>query len=274
MGVNGYGVCTWIFGNQPLATTAGAIAGLGYDGVELLGDRDTLDPATAIQVLTANGLRVLSMTPMNVDLAHPSAWVRREALDYYYWLLETAAGLGSPLISCHGAVGRIRSVAGQEAERDFLVQGIRLVAERARLLGLRVALELLNRYESHLLNSVANGLAVLDRIACDSAGLNLDSYHMNVEEPDPASAIKVAGSRLFLYHAADSNRQGVGRGHTDFALQLQALAEIAYCGPVILECAAPGPDPFRPIKDETSLPWVATYLRESLARLKGMMAQA
>ena len=94
-------------------------------------------------------------------------------------------------------------------------------------------------------------------------GILLDAYHMNIEEADPAAAIRRAGHRLWLYHAADSNRQSIGRGHTDFAAQMAALSDIDYQGPVILECTAPGPDPFAPIKGDNYLDWLETYLQES-----------
>jgi hypothetical protein len=44
---------------------------------------------------------------------------------------------------------------------------------------------------------------------------------------------------------------------------MAALSTIGYRGPIILECTAPGPDPFTPIKDADSLAWLETYLRES-----------
>ena len=77
------------------------------------------------------------------------------------------------------------------------------------------------------------------------------------------AAIRQAGKHLGLYHVADSNRQGVGRGHTDFGAQAAALHEIGYTGPVIVECTAPGPDPFTPIKGDDSLFWLETFLLES-----------
>ncbi len=79
----------------------------------------------------------------------------------------------------------------------------------------------------------------------------------------------MAGKLLWLYHAADSNRQGLGRGHTDIHGQLTALDEIGYQGPIILECTAPGPDPFTPIKEDDSRRWLEMYLRESRERLMG-----
>jgi sugar phosphate isomerase/epimerase len=108
-------------------------------------------------------------------------------------------------------------------------------------------------------------------VGSPSLGILLDAYHMNIEEADPAAALRLAGSRLWLYHVADSNRQGVGRGHTDFGAQLQALREIDYQGPVILEATAPGPDPFSPIKGPDSRSWLETYLGESADWLRSRL---
>jgi sugar phosphate isomerase/epimerase len=91
---------------------------------------------------------------------------------------------------------------------------------------------------------------------------------MNIEERDPADALREAGDSLWMYHAADSNRQGIGRGHIDFPAQMKALADIDFRGPTIIECSAPGPDPFTAIKDENSLTWLETYLQESLDWLR------
>ena len=87
------------------------------------------------------------------------------------------------------------------------------------------------------------------------------------------AAVRAAGSRLFLFHAADSNRQSVGRGHTDFASLVHTLEAMEYTGPIILECPAPGPDPFQAIKDDSSVSWVESYLRESRERLGALVRQ-
>jgi sugar phosphate isomerase/epimerase len=86
---------------------------------------------------------------------------------------------------------------------------------------------------------------------------------MNIEEQDAGAAIRSVGDRLWLYHMADSNRQGIGRGHTKLGLHLWGLEDIGYTGAIIFECVAPGANPFAPIKDEHSLMWVETYLQES-----------
>ena len=257
------GVCTWLFGDLPLAEIAWRLSALGFAGVEMMGDLRRYRAAEAAQVLQDYGLAVFSLTPENVDLAHPDAAIRGQAVDYYLRLLDFAAELGDPLVSCHGYVGRVRASSTQTQERALFVAAVRQIAARARALNLRLVLELLNRYEAHLLNTAVEALDFLADVGADNVGVLLDAYHMNIEEADPAAALRQVGARLWLYHAADSNRQGIGRGHTDFAAQWAALGDIGYAGPIILECTAPGPDPFTAIRDENSLGWLETYLRES-----------
>ena len=257
------GACTWMFGDMPLDEIARRLEQLGLDGVELLGDLTLYDPREAGQILGDHGLKVFSLTPENVDLAHPDGTRRAEAVDYYSRLLDFAAALGRPAVSCHGCVGRIRAISSQEEEWDLFVDAVRSVAERAGALGLRVVMEVLNRYEAHLVTNAGQALEFVTQVGAENVEILLDAYHMNIEEASPAGALRMAGDRLGLYHAADSNRQAMGRGHTDFHAQLAALDDIGCTGPIILECTPPGPDPFVAIKDEDSLPWLETFLRES-----------
>lgn len=257
------GVCTWTFGNMPLAEIARRLSALQYDGVELMGNLAAYKAGEAASILADHNLQVFSLTPDNVDLAHPDDSIRTEAIDYYYRLLDFAAELGQPLVSCHGYVGRVRSISSQAEERKLFVAAVRQVAERASQLNLQLVIEVLNRYEAHLVNTAAEAVEFVNDVGADHVGILLDAYHMNIEEGNPAEAIRQAGSRLYLYHAADSNRQGIGRGHTDFSAQLAALSAIGYQGPIILECTAPGPDPFTAIKEKDSVHWLETYLKES-----------
>lgn len=267
IGAMRFGVCTWVFGGAPMATVAQKLAGMGYDGLELFGDR-AHSPSTLKPLMDGLGLRVLSITPENVDLAHPDPGVRREALDYYRWAIDLAAGLGCPIVSCHGAVGRVRPLATQEAELAYLREGVAALAEAARAAGVRIAVEVLNRYESHLVNTARQALDLLEGIDPATAGILLDAYHMNIEEARPDEAVRLAGKRLFLFHVADSNRAAPGRGHTDWAALFAALRAAGYSGDVIVECTASGPDPFTPVKAEGWREELEGYLRESLAFLE------
>jgi sugar phosphate isomerase/epimerase len=257
------GVCSWTFGDRPLAEIAGRLHALGYDGMELAGDLGRYSAAEAAAIAGDHGLSIFSLTPANVDLAHPDGSVRQAAEDYYRQLVAFAAVLGEPLVSCHGYVGRVRPVATMSEERGLLVDGVRRIGQAGAERGLRIVFEVLNRYESHLVHTAEAALALVAEVGLPNVGILLDAYHMNIEETEPAGAIRAAGEKLWLYHAADSNRRGIGRGHTGFDEQVAALDDIGYGGPIIMECTAPGPDPFRAIKDERSLAWLEDDLRES-----------
>ena len=263
-----YGVCNWIFGDEDLAATAAFLSQAGFDGLELKGDLQLYRPADVTAVLDSHGLAVLSLTPEDVDLAHPEADVRAEALDYYLHLLDFAAAVGAPVVSCHGAVGRVRALSGQQEEYGYLLAGVQRIAARAAELDLRLAMEVLNRYESHLLNTAAQAVRFVADVGAPNVGILLDAYHMNVEEADLAAAILDAGPHLTLFHAADSNRQAVGRGHTDFLALIRALRRVGYDGDVIVECTAAGPDPFTPVKGPGWRDQVRRYAVESLQLLK------
>lgn len=262
-----YGVCTWTFGDLPLPAVAERLAGLDFDGVELFGDPD-LDPTEVRETLAGHGLAVLSITPDNVDICHPDPAVRNRGIEYYLDLLDFAVEAGAPLVGCHGAVGRIRAVSSYDAEWNLYVDAVQRIAEKAAALDLRIAMEILNRYEAHLLVTAAEGIRFLRDVGQPNVGLLLDAYHMNIEEAELPAAVWQTADHLHLFHAADSNRQAVGRGHTDFAALVRALHGIGYAGDVIFECVPPGPDPFTPDKGPGSVEVLEQYLRESLTLMK------
>ncbi len=262
------GCCTWIFGGAPLEEIADRVKRAGLDGVELFGDVEHVDPADARAIFAERGLEIFSLTPADADIAHPNAGIRRDAVSYYRRLADFADVIGKPLISCHGLVKRIQPISTQAEEDALLVDSVKEVCRAAGERGLDVVFEILNRYETHQVRTVEEGLALLDQVDAGNLRLLPDSYHMNIEEPDPAAALARAGERLGLYHAADSNRGGVGEGHIDFAAQIQALDAIGYQGPIILEVNAPGPNPFTPDKGYGFQDVVERQLSGSVEKLR------
>lgn len=268
------GCCTWIFGGEPLPEVAKRVARAGLDGVELHGDIDGIDPAEAGRIFAAEGLRIFSITPGDADISHPDPAIRAAAVDYYRrlmdWAVALGQGAGAPRISCHGLVTRIRPVSNQAEEDALLVESTRAICGFAAEKGLPVVFEILNRYESHQIRTVAEGLRLIEAVGAPNLSLLPDAYHMNIEEADPAAALRRGGAAIGLYHAADSNRRAVGEGHTDFAAQIAALDAIGYAGPVIIEPAAPGPDPFNTNKGEGFRDVLEAQLRTSAAALHAL----
>ncbi|MDI2091223.1 sugar phosphate isomerase/epimerase family protein [Commensalibacter oyaizuii] len=248
------GCCTWIFNNEPLEVTTQRLHQCGLHGAELHGDINRINPVQAGQLFSDKGLEIFSITPGDADIAHPDRKIRQEGLTYYEklieWVLKLDQKLTAPIISCHGLVQRIRPISTQEEENDLLVDSTQKICEMAKSASLNIVFEILNRYESHQIRTVTEGLDFLKRVNAPNLKLLPDAYHMNIEEANPAEALRLGHHHIGLYHAADSNRGAIGEGHTDFAAQFGALNDIQYSGPIILEVAAPGPDPFNTNKGE------------------------
>ena len=121
---------------------------------------------------------------------------------------------------------------------------------------MRFALEPLNRYETDLVHTVAEGLELVERVGADNFGLLLDTFHMNIEEPVIEDSIRACGDRIFHFHVADSNRWYPGAGHLDFEAILETLAGHRVTG-------ASSPGEFKPLPDaDTAAERSITHLRK------------
>jgi sugar phosphate isomerase/epimerase len=155
-------------------------------------------------------------------------------------------------------LGLIRGITppGQTHGRsmEYLVEAIGECAAAAAGTGVRFALEPLNRYESDLVHTVAEGLELAERIGAENFGLLLDTFHMNIEEAVIEDSIRACGDRIFHFHVADSNRCYPSAGHLDFKAILETLAATGYRGFVSGE--------FKPLPDaDTAAERSIAYLR-------------
>lgn len=139
--------------------------------------------------------------------------------------------LGGILYSRHGKYDRMPS------ERGWMnsAEAIAATAEAAKGCGVQIVLEIVNRFESNLLNTTAQGLKFLEDTGRDDVFLHLDSFHMNIEEPDPAAAIRLAGDKLAYYHVGENYRGYLGTGTIDFEAAFSALADIGYDRDIVFE---------------------------------------
>jgi len=142
-------------------------------------------------------------------------------------------------------IGLIRGVTPKGQSRtqslQYLDEALHACLEYASQAGARLALEPINRYETDLINTAAEGMALLRQIKSDHLGLLLDTFHMNIEERSIEDSIKLCGSDIFHFHVADSNRRYPGAGHLDFRSILSALSSTGFQGWVSGEFM-PGPD--------------------------------
>ena len=212
------------------------IAGWGYDGVELaVRDPKLVDAGELTRVVSGHGLVVPAIGTgqawgeEGLSFTSDDADVRAAAIARITSHVPLAARLDAIII-----LGLIRGITpvGQTHERsmEFLVEAIRTCADAAAGTSVRFALEPMNRYETDLIHTVTEGLQLIEKVGAENFGLLLDTFHMNIEEPDIGASIRTCGDRIFHFHVADSNRWYPGAGHLDFESILTELEGTGYRG--------------------------------------------
>jgi sugar phosphate isomerase/epimerase len=181
----------------------------------------------------------LSLTSSDPDL-------RRQARERLVMHLELSAQLQALVI-----IGLIRGVPKKEEKDEalsMLAEELAGLCEKAQSLGAAgLILEPLNRYETSIINTVAEAAALIEKVGAKNLGILADSFHMNIEEKDLFESVVRAGSLVRHVHLADSNRWPPGQGHLDFDQFFAALDKIGYAAWVSGEYL-PMPDPDQSVK--------------------------
>ena len=94
---------------------------------------------------------------------------------------------------------------------------------------------MVNRYETNIVNTGAEAVALMDRIGQPNVYAHLDTYHMNIEEGFVGKAIEDCGVRLGYFHIGESHRGYLGTGTVNFTEVFRSLARIGYDGPIAFE---------------------------------------
>lgn len=219
-----------------LAANVSRISDLGYDGVELaVRDPELLELEKLQKVLSENKLDVPAIGTGQaygedgLSFTDPDAKIREQAIRRIKTQVDFASSLNAQVI-----LGLIRGKAAEELSREqawqWLLQALRECAEYALQKNIKLAMEPINRYETNLVNTIAEGLNLLEKVGAENFGLLLDTFHMNIEEPSVEKSIRMAGERIFHFHLADSNRWYPGAGHIDFRRLIEVLRDTGYEG--------------------------------------------
>ncbi|MGC7094076.1 sugar phosphate isomerase/epimerase family protein [Amycolatopsis lurida] len=238
------GVNTWVWASplddKALAELAPKVAAAGFDCIELpvenLGD---WQPGAAARLLAGLGLSasVALVMPPGRELVGADDATVRSTQDYLRAVADIAAEVGSPVIAgpAYSSVGRTWKMSGAERARavEQLRENLSPVAEHARSVGVQVAVEPLNRYETSLLNTVAQTLEALSGLT--GCGVAIDVYHQNIEETDIPAAIRSATGRIAHVQVCANDRGTPGTDHLDWPGILAALADAGYTGPLCIE---------------------------------------
>jgi D-psicose/D-tagatose/L-ribulose 3-epimerase len=145
-----------------------------------------------------------------------------------------ARTLAGPIYS---AVGKTWPMDASERATTVrrLVENLRPVADYAAERGVTLALEPLNRFETSFINTAEQVMEVVDRVASPALGVLLDTFHMNIEEHDPAAAIRLCSGHLAHFHACGCDRGAPGSDQIPWPKIVAALRDTEYEGPLVIE---------------------------------------
>ena len=245
-------LCNEVLQPMPLSAQCEAAARMGYDALEiapftLTDEPEALDGTSARQVratvhshgLVVSSLHWLLVQPTGLSLVTSDAALRRRTLDLLRRLIDfTAACDASVLV--HGSPRQRSPEAGQSVADASLrfEAAMAELAPHAAAAGVTYCIEPLGRFETQVINTVAEAAAVVDRIGSPALRTMLDVSAASHSESEPVHEVLrrfLASGHIAHVQANDRNRRGPGQGDTDQRPVLQALKEMNYTGWVAVE---------------------------------------
>jgi len=115
---------------------------------------------------------------------------------------------------------------GSARIRAAVVEVARHAADRR----VTVAFEPINHLEVGFHNTIGEVAELVRSTNLPSLRMMVDTFHMNIEEPEPMASLEGISDVLAHVHLSETNRDVLGAGHWPTAGFLAALARIGYRG--------------------------------------------
>ena len=218
----------------------------GFDSVEIALEHEShIDPAYIKSQLDEHGLvcgTLCGVFGPGRDL-RGSREEQEASLAYIQQSIDIMATLGASTLAgpVYSAVGRAEFVPepSREAQWRLVVENLKQACGYAERQGKKIAIEPLNRFETDFINTCGQALRMVEDVGSPALSVHLDTFHMNIEEKDPARAILQADQKLGHFHACGSDRGTPGNDHTDWESIAAALKKIGYQKHVVIESFTP-----------------------------------
>lgn len=234
---------TFLERDLPLLDKAKA---MGFDALEIIPFDPDNFPATKVKQRAKDmGLEIYTGIglPAHANPISPDAKVRADALVYSKRLIDLSAECGS---KGYGGVnycgwGYLTGTMRTAAEWAWAVEHYRAIAEHAARVapGMNLAVEPVNRFESHLINIAADGVKFCKDVGLPNVKVHLDTFHMIREEDNFAGSVQECGNYLGYIHACENQRGIPGRGQVPWLDFFRALKSVNYQGCVTIESFDP-----------------------------------
>jgi len=231
----------WVGGwsHEECAKAIEQTAGLGYDLIEIPAlDPKSIDVDFTRRTLERNKLGVTMSLGLDaasdISSGDPEKIKRGEAL--LLDALRVARDIGATHV-CGILYSAFQKYFVPPTEKGIQgsVEAIRRFCAEAAKSNITIGMEVVNRYESNVLNTAAQAVDFCKRVGAPNIKVHLDTYHMHIEEADIEAAIVQTGPMLGYFHIGESNRGYLGAGSLDFDRVFRGLAKAEYKGPITFE---------------------------------------
>jgi sugar phosphate isomerase/epimerase len=227
-----------------LADGCKAASELGFDAIEIFSPGpEAIDAEQLKKLLEDHSLKLAALGTgagwviHRKSLTSGDASQRQEAIDFVRSIIDAAGAFGAMAI-IGSMQGRAEGDVDHATALGYLGEALQQLGEHASQYKVPLLYEPLNRYETNLVNTVADGVALLDGLETNNVKLLADLFHMNIEEVSIADALRAGGDHIGHIHFVDSNRRAAGFGHMDYTPIIAALREINYEGYLCAEALA------------------------------------
>jgi sugar phosphate isomerase/epimerase len=252
-----YAICNETFGDWDHARVCARAAELGYTGLEiapftlapLISDVTAKRRSELRREAEASGLRILGLHWLlakteGFHLTSADAAGRKRTGDYLADLARAAADLGGDILVLGSPLQRnVPTGFTREQATDFALDSLGHCLKTLDQTGVKLCLEPLTPAETNFLNTAAEGVAMIRRLAHPNVRLHLDVKAMSAEGQPTPDVIRANAADLYHFHANDPNKRGPGFGDTDFRPIFRALKDANYTGWVSVEVFDYTPDP-------------------------------
>lgn len=243
-------------------------AHLGFHGVELALKRaDEINPVQLQRLLDNNAIEIscISTGQVYADgglmLTQSNPEKRKEIISIFKDLVDLAEYFGRQI-----NIGRVRGKVGNRSIKeveDLFSEVTTELCEYAKPKNVTLLVEPVNRYETDFINSVEEGVALIEKVAVTNLMLMPDVFHMNIEDKSISGELIKYIHLINYIHLADSNRLAPGQGHIDFHQIFGNLLAAGFDGWVSVEIL-PKPNPDIAAKQAASflLPYIKNYNKQ------------
>jgi D-psicose/D-tagatose/L-ribulose 3-epimerase len=221
------------------------VADMGYDGVEIpVNDLSVLVPKATGQARqkAGMGLTTCAILLPGTSITSSDPAERKAGVERLKQIVDITEEMGGDAVAgpIYAPVGQLTGVARTADEWKWGVECLRAAAEHTEASGILLAVEPLNRFETHVFNTAADTTAFVKAVDHPNVKVQIDTFHANIEEKDTPAAIRATGALVGHFHASESDRGVPGTGQVPWKECFDALRDIGYDRWVTIESFATG----------------------------------